>query len=88
MSASYDSVEINYAELRKADRRIAKTVEQALGAAKVILVTGDHRFSLASVQRDRVVQHNPVAEHFVEAVVERVWTHLTTRREQGQDQCQ
>jgi hypothetical protein len=45
MSASYDSVEINYAELRKADRRIAKTIEQALGAAKVILVTGDHRFS-------------------------------------------
>ena len=40
MSASYDSIGINYAELRKPDPRIAKTIEQALGPAKVILNVG------------------------------------------------
>jgi SAM-dependent methyltransferase len=40
MSALYDSIGINYAELRKPDPRIAKTIEQALGAAKVILNVG------------------------------------------------
>src|SRR6185369_1833475 len=40
MSAVYDSIGINYAELRKPDPRIAKTIEQALGAAKVILNVG------------------------------------------------
>src|SRR5262245_32441018 len=40
MSALYDSIGINYAELRKPDPRIAKTIEQTLGAAKVILNVG------------------------------------------------
>ena len=40
MSALYDSIGINYAQLRKPDPRIAKTIEQALGAAKVILNVG------------------------------------------------
>ncbi|HEV8392101.1 MAG TPA: class I SAM-dependent methyltransferase [Dongiaceae bacterium] len=40
MSALYDSIGINYAELRKPDPRIAKTIEQALGAAEVILNVG------------------------------------------------
>lgn len=40
MSALYDSIGINYAELRRPDPRIAKTIEQALGAAKAILNVG------------------------------------------------
>ena len=40
MSALYDSIGVNYAELRKPDPRIAKTIEQALGAARVILNVG------------------------------------------------
>ena len=40
MSALYDRIGINYAELRKPDARIARTIEQALGAAEVILNVG------------------------------------------------
>jgi len=40
MSALYDSIGINYADLRKPDPRIAKTIEQALGAAQAILNVG------------------------------------------------
>ena len=40
MSALYDSIGINYADLRKPDPRIARTIEQALGAAKTILNVG------------------------------------------------
>jgi SAM-dependent methyltransferase len=40
MSPLYDSIGINYADLRKPDPRIAKTIEQALGAARVILNVG------------------------------------------------
>jgi SAM-dependent methyltransferase len=40
MSALYDSIGINYAELRKPDPRIATAIEQALGAAKAVLNVG------------------------------------------------
>lgn len=40
MSALYDTIGINYAELRKPDPRIATIIEQALGTAKVILNVG------------------------------------------------
>jgi SAM-dependent methyltransferase len=40
MNALYDSIGINYAELRKPDPRIAKTIAQALGAAKAVLNVG------------------------------------------------
>lgn len=40
MTALYDSIGINYAELRKPDLRIAKVIEQALGAAKSVLNVG------------------------------------------------
>lgn len=40
MSALYDTVGINYAELRKPDPRIAKIIEQALGPAKLVLNVG------------------------------------------------
>ena len=40
MSAKYDSIGVNYAELRKPDPRIAKVIESALGQAKTILNVG------------------------------------------------
>jgi SAM-dependent methyltransferase len=40
MSALYDSIGINYAELRKPDPRIAAAIEQALGTAKTVVNVG------------------------------------------------
>lgn len=40
VSALYDSIGINYTELRKPDPRIAKTIEQALRSSKLILNVG------------------------------------------------
>jgi SAM-dependent methyltransferase len=40
MSAKYDRIGINYAELRKPDRRIAGIIESALGSAHTILNVG------------------------------------------------
>lgn len=40
MGAKYDTIGINYAELRRPDRRIAAAIRDALGSAKVILNVG------------------------------------------------
>ena len=40
MPAKYDSIGLNYAELRKPDFRIAKTIERALGSAQTVLNVG------------------------------------------------
>jgi SAM-dependent methyltransferase len=40
MRAKYDSIGINYAELRKPDPRIARVIESALGSARTVLNVG------------------------------------------------
>lgn len=40
MATRYDTIGINYAELRKPDHRIAAAIEKALGAARTILNVG------------------------------------------------
>ncbi len=40
MSAKYDTIGLNYAELRKPDPRIAKIIDDALGPAKTVLNVG------------------------------------------------
>src|SRR5215831_11161616 len=40
MSANYDVIGSNYAELRKPDQRIAKIIESALGSAQTVLNVG------------------------------------------------
>ena len=40
MSVLYDTIGINYAELRKPDPRIARIIEEALGAARTVLNVG------------------------------------------------
>lgn len=40
MSAKYDQIGVNYAELRRPDRRIARMIESALGSALTVLNVG------------------------------------------------
>lgn len=40
MAAKYDSIGVNYAELRKPDERIAKVIEKALGDAATVINIG------------------------------------------------
>lgn len=40
MSARYDTIGVNYAELRRPDHRIAAAIDQALGSARTILNVG------------------------------------------------
>ena len=54
MTALYDSIGINYAELRKPDARISKTIEQALGTAKVILNVGAGTGSYEPADRELI----------------------------------
>lgn len=61
VSALYDSIGINYAELRKPDPRIARTVERALGAAEVILNVGAGTGSYEPADR-RVIAVEPSLE--------------------------
>ena len=61
MSALYDRIGINYAELRKPDPRIAKAIEEALGSAGRVLNVGAGTGSYEPVGRD-VVAVDPSAE--------------------------
>lgn len=40
MGAKYDTIGVNYAELRKPDARIARVIDEALGSAKTVLNVG------------------------------------------------
>ena len=40
MTAKYDSIGVNYAELRKSEPRIAAVIQAALGQAKTVLNVG------------------------------------------------
>ncbi len=51
MSAKYDVIGINYAELRKPDRRIARVIESALGSAQSVLNVGAGTGSYEPIDR-------------------------------------
>ena len=79
MSAKYDSIGVNYAELRKADRRIATIIESALGSAKTVLNVGAgtgsyepaDRFLIAvEPSREMIRKRSPAAAKAVEARAE------------------
>lgn len=61
MTPKYDSIGINYAELRKPDRRIATIIENALGPAQTVLNVGAGTGSYEPVDRS-VVAVEPSAE--------------------------
>lgn len=76
MSALYDTIGINYAELRKPDARIAKAIEQALGDARVILNVGagtgayepaDRQVTAVEPSAEMISQRRPSAAKAIQA---------------------
>jgi SAM-dependent methyltransferase len=76
MGAKYDSIGINYAELRKPDRRIARIIERALGSAKTILNVGagtgsyepaDRSVIAVEPSREMIRKRSPAAAAAVQA---------------------
>lgn len=54
MSALYDSIGVNYAELRRPEPRIAKAIENALGEARMVLNVGAGTGSYEPLDRELV----------------------------------
>lgn len=76
MSAKYDSIGINYAELRKPDPRIAKVIESALGPAQTVLNVGagtgsyeptDRSVTAVEPSREMVGQRSAAAARVIQA---------------------
>jgi SAM-dependent methyltransferase len=76
MTAKYDSIGINYAELRKPDRRIAKIIESALGSARTVLNVGagagsyepaDRTLIAVEPSREMIRQRSPAAAQAIQA---------------------
>ena len=76
MSAKYDPVGINYAELRKPDRRIARIIESALGSARTVLNVGagtgsyeptDRSVTAVEPSRQMIRKRSPAAAEAIEA---------------------
>lgn len=76
MSAKYDVVGRNYAELRKPDRRIATVIERALGSAQTVLNVGAGTGSYEPTDRsviavepslEMIRQRGPAAAEAVQA---------------------
>ncbi len=61
MNASYDTIGVNYADLRKPDPRIAQAIEEALGPAKTVLNVGAGAGSYEPAER-QVTAVEPSAE--------------------------
>src|SRR3989440_3696027 len=61
MTAKYDVIGINYAELRKPDRRIARVIESALGSAQSVLNVGAGTGSYEPIDRS-VIAVDPSGE--------------------------
>jgi SAM-dependent methyltransferase len=79
MSAKYDTIGINYAQLRQADRRIACVIWEALGRAKTVLNVGAGTGSYEPPNRDitavepsleMIRQRHPSAATVVQASAE------------------
>ena len=76
MSAKYDSIGVNYAELRKPDPRIAKVIESALGQAKTVLNVGagtgsyepaDRSVTAVEPSREMIRKRGPAAAQAIQA---------------------
>ena len=76
MSAKYDIIGINYAELRKPDQRIARIIERALGSAQTVLNVGagtgsyepTDRFVIAvEPSREMIRKRSPAAAEAIQA---------------------
>ena len=76
MRAKYDVIGINYAELRKPDRRIARVIESALGSAQSVLNVGAGTGSYEPIDRgviavdpsgEMICKRGPAAAKAIEA---------------------
>jgi SAM-dependent methyltransferase len=76
MSAKYDTIGINYAELRKPDRRIARIIESALGSAQTVLNVGagtgsyeptDRSVIAVEPSREMIRKRSPAAAEAIQA---------------------
>jgi SAM-dependent methyltransferase len=79
MVARYDSIGINYAELRRADPRIAAAIERALGPAKTVLNVGagtgsyepaDRRVTAIEPSIEMIRKRGPAAASAIQASAE------------------
>src|SRR3546814_11085851 len=61
MRASYDTIGLNYSDLRKPDSRIGMVIGRALGSAKTVLNVGDGAGSYETADR-QVTAAEPSAE--------------------------
>jgi hypothetical protein len=76
MSAKYDVIGINYAELRKPDERIVQIIESALGSAQTVLNVGagtgsyeptDRSVIAVEPSREMIRKRNPAAAEAIQA---------------------
>ena len=76
MNTKYDTIGINYAELRKPDRRIARIIEGALGSARTVLNVGagtgsyepaDRSLTAVEPSREMIRRRAPAAAKAVQA---------------------
>lgn len=79
MTVRYDTIGVNYAELRKPDPRIAAAIERALGAARTILNVGagtgsyeppDREVTAAEPSIEMIRKRSPSAARVVQASAE------------------
>jgi SAM-dependent methyltransferase len=79
MGAKYDSIGINYAELRKPDLRIARMIEGALGSARTVLNVGagtgsyepaDRSLIAVEPSREMIRKRSPAAATAIQACAE------------------
>jgi SAM-dependent methyltransferase len=79
MTAKYDSIGINYAQLRKPDPRIAAAIRAALGQAQTVLNVGagtgsyepvDRQVTAVEPSREMIWQRGPSAAKVVQASAE------------------
>jgi SAM-dependent methyltransferase len=76
MTAKYDIIGINYAELRKPDHRIARIIQCALGSAQTVLNVGagtgsyepaDRTLTAVEPSREMIRKRKPAAAEAIEA---------------------
>ena len=76
MAARYDSIGINYAELRQPDTRIAAAIVEALGGAETVLNVGagtgsyepaDRRVTAIEPSREMIKKRSPTAAPVIQA---------------------
>jgi len=81
MSAKYDTIGLNYAELRQPDPRIARIIENALGSARTVLNVGagtgsyeptDRTLIAVEPSREMVLKRSPVSAKAVRASAEKL----------------